>query len=76
MQYISGLNLAGIFVRVWNARIVRPTVGCTAPWTHPGQRRVIICDGVGTHLGYDVGMKGIDLGLEILLRVLNLSLAM
>jgi hypothetical protein len=36
--------------------------------THPGEQGVIICDGVGTHLGYNVVRKAIDLGMEILLR--------
>jgi hypothetical protein len=34
---------------------------------------VIICDGVGTHLGYEVVKKAIALGMEILLRVPQLS---
>jgi hypothetical protein len=34
---------------------------------------VIICDGVGTHLGYHVVKKAIELGIEILLRVPHLS---
>ena len=34
---------------------------------------MIICDGVGTHLGYHVVKKAIELGIEILLRVPHLS---
>ena len=41
--------------------------------THPGEQGVIICDGVGTHLGYHVVKKTIDFGMEILLRVPHLS---
>ena len=40
---------------------------------HPRQGRVLICDGVGTHLGYNVAMKAVELRLEILLRVSHLS---
>jgi hypothetical protein len=34
---------------------------------------VIVCDGVGTHLGSNVVLKTIELGMEILLRVPHLS---
>ena len=34
------------------------------------------CDGVGTHLGYSVVMKALELGLEILLQVPHLSYAL
>ena len=34
---------------------------------------MIICDGVGTHLGYHVVKMAIELGIEILLRVKHLS---
>ena len=41
--------------------------------THPRQQGVIICDGVGTHLGHTVVEKAIELGMEIVLRVPHLS---
>ena len=34
---------------------------------------MVICYGVGTHLGYNDVMKALELGLEILLRVPHLS---
>ena len=41
--------------------------------TRPKQQGVIVCDGVGTHLCFTVIEKAIELGMEILLRVPNLS---
>ncbi len=41
--------------------------------THPGEQGVIICDGVGTHLGYQVVKKAIELRMDIMLRVPLLS---
>jgi hypothetical protein len=40
--------------------------------TNPGEQGVIICDGIGTHLGYHVGKKAINMGMEIMLRVPDL----
>ena len=34
---------------------------------------MLICDGVGTHLGYHVVKMAIELGIEIMLRVPHLS---
>lgn len=39
----------------------------------PGQQAVVICDGVGTHLGLEVIESCIAHGIEIALRVPNLS---
>ncbi len=40
---------------------------------HPEQRGLIVCDGVGTHLGALVLQTTDKLGMEILLRTPNLS---
>ncbi len=34
---------------------------------------MVICDGVGTHLGYKVVMKALELALEMFVRVPHLS---
>jgi len=53
--------------------VLYPAFGYPKPrGTHPRQG-VIVCDGVGTHLCEDVLDKAIDLGMEIVLRVPNLS---
>ncbi len=41
--------------------------------SHPGQQGVIVCDGVGTHLGANVLLTTVRLGMEILLITPNLS---
>ena len=41
--------------------------------SHPGHQGVIVCDGVGTHLGANVLLAAVRLGMEILLRTPNLS---
>jgi hypothetical protein len=38
-----------------------------------GQQRVEICDGVGTHIGFDVLETAVELGLGVVLRVPHLS---
>ena len=54
--------------------IIQPSLGYPPPRdTHPGKQGVIICDGVGSHLCFAVIEKAIELGMEILLRVPNLS---
>jgi hypothetical protein len=54
--------------------VIHPALGYPKPRdTHPGEQGVIICDGVGTHLGYHVVKMAIELGIEILLRVPHLS---
>ena len=54
--------------------ILRPALGYPLPRdTHPGQQGVVVCDGVGSHLCFSVVEKAIELGMEILLRVPNLS---
>jgi hypothetical protein len=37
------------------------------------EQGVIICDGVGIHLGYHVVKKALELGMEFLLRVHHLN---
>jgi hypothetical protein len=57
--------------------ILQPSFGYPPPrGTHPGQQGVIVCDGFGTHLCFTLIEKAIELGMEILLRVLNLSLVL
>jgi hypothetical protein len=41
--------------------------------THPGEQGGVMCDGVGSHLCYNVIEKAIEMGMEILLRVPYLS---
>ncbi len=54
--------------------VLRPALGYPLPRdTHPGEQGVIVCYGVGSHLCFVVVEKAIELGLEILLRVPNLS---
>ena len=54
--------------------VIYPAMGRPKPKaTHPGQQGVVICDGVGTHLGYNVLQQAIEMGLEIVLRVPHLS---
>jgi hypothetical protein len=54
--------------------ILQPALGYPTPLdTRPGQQGVIVCDGAGTHLCFDVMEKTIEIGIEILLRVPNLS---
>ena len=57
--------------------VLHPALGYPPPRdTHPGQQGVIVCDGVGTHICYDVIERAIKFGMEILLRVPNLSFAL
>ncbi len=37
------------------------------------QQGVVISDSIGTHLGYNVFFKAIEIGLEIVLRIPHLS---
>lgn len=54
--------------------VIHPALGYPKPRDkHPGQQGVVVCDGVGTHCGLTVVEKALELGLEILLRVPNLS---
>ena len=56
--------------------ILHPNLGYPIPRdTHLDQQGVTICDCVGTHLGYSVvkNTKAIEISIEILLRVPNLS---
>ncbi len=53
---------------------LHPALGYPKPRdTHLGKQGVIVCDGVETHLCEDVLDKAIELGMEIVLRVPNLS---
>ena len=57
--------------------VLYPALGYPPPRdTHPGQQGVIVCDGVGTHICYEVIERAIKGGMEILLRVPNLSFAL
>lgn len=57
--------------------VLHPALGYPKPReTHPGQQGVIICDGVGTHIGHKVVETAIKLGMEIVLRVPHLSFAL
>ena len=54
--------------------VLHPALGYPKPRdTHPGQQGVIVCDGVGTRLCEGVLDKAIALGMEIVVRVPNLS---
>jgi hypothetical protein len=65
------------FCSLYVKEILHPALGYPKPRdTHPGEQDVIICDGVGTHIGYYVLKTAVELGIEILLRVPNLSFAL
>ena len=75
-RYINNLkgSMTEEFCGIYIEDILYPALGYPKNKdTHPGQQGVIICDGVGTHLGYSVVKKAVDLGMEILLRVPHLS---
>jgi hypothetical protein len=56
---------------------MHPALGYPKPReTNYGQQGVVICDGVGTPIGYNVLMTALGLGIEVLLRVPNLSFAL
>jgi len=75
-RYISNVkgSITEEYCSLYLKDIIYPALGCPKPRaTHPGQQGVVICDGVGTHIGINVVMKAVELGLEILLRVPHLS---
>jgi hypothetical protein len=75
-RYISKVkgNITKEYYGIYLETIIHPSLGRPKPrTTHHGQQGVVIWDGVGTHLGYAVVMKALDLGLEILVRVPHLS---
>jgi hypothetical protein len=50
------------FCAIYIETVLHPALGYPKPRsTHPGEQGVIICDGVGTHLGYHVVKKTIAL---------------
>ena len=56
--------------------ILQPALGYPLPRdTHPGEQGVIVSYGVGSHLCFSVVEKAIELGMEILPRVLNITRA-
>ncbi len=68
------INITEEYCGIYLETIVYLALGFPKPRrSHPGQQEVVICDGVGTHLGYYVVMKALELGLEILLRIPHLS---
>jgi len=63
-------NITEEYCEICLETIIHLALGRPKPrTTHHGQQGVVICDGVGTNLGYDVVTKALDLGLEILVRV-------
>ena len=75
-RYTSNLkgSVDSDFCADYIENVLHPAMGYPPPKdTHPGQQGVIVCDGVGTHLCYQVIERAIKCGLEILLRVPNLS---
>ena len=75
-RYISNTkgSITEEFYNLYISDVLYPALGYPKPrTTQPGEQGVIICDGVGTHLWYQVAMKAIELGMEILLRVPHLS---
>ena len=54
--------------------ILHPALGSPKPReSHHGQQVVVICDGVGVHIGLPVIRLCIELGIGVLPRVPNLS---
>jgi hypothetical protein len=54
--------------------VLKPAAYMAKPRSEqPGQQAVVICDGVGTHLGLQVLEGALENGMEILLRVPNFS---
>ena len=54
--------------------VLHPAAGYPPPRDkEPGKQGVVVCDGVGTHTGLAVLKRAVELGLEVLLRVPNLS---
>ena len=75
-RYISNAkgSITEEFCSIYISDVLYSALGYPKPRaTPPGEQGVIICDGVGTHLGYQVVMKAVELGMEILLRVPHLS---
>ena len=57
--------------------ILQPSLSYPLPRdTHPGEQGVIVCDGVGIHLCFAAIEKAIELRMDILLRIPNLSFAL
>jgi hypothetical protein len=78
LQWRYKSNLKGSFneefCKDYIEKVLKPALGYHLPRdTHPGEEGVIVVDGVGSHLRYNVIKKNIELGMEIFLRVPNLS---
>jgi hypothetical protein len=75
-RYISNVkgSMTEKFYYIYIEDVLYPALGYPKHRdTHPVHQGVIVCDGVGTHLGYSVVKKAVDMGMEILLRVPHLS---
>ena len=78
-RYISNAkgSVTDEFCALYVKEILHPALGYPKPRAlYPGEQGVIVCDGVGSHLSYSVVKMAIDNGMEILLRVPNLSFAL
>jgi hypothetical protein len=54
--------------------VLHPALGSPPPRSDArGKQDVVICDGVGTHIGFSVLEAAVELGIEIVLRVPHLS---
>ena len=75
-RYISDAkgNITKGYCGIYFETIIYPALSHHNPRdSHRGQQGVVICDGFGTHLGYGIVMKALELGLEILVRLSHLS---
>lgn len=62
------------FAVTYVRNVLHPALGYPPPRdTNPGEQGVVICDGVGVHIGFRVLQECIKHGIEVLLRVPNLS---
>jgi hypothetical protein len=75
-RYISNVkgSMTEEFCCIYIEDVLYPALGYPKHRdTHPGHQGVIVCDGVGTHLGYSVVKKAVDPGMEVMLRVPHLN---
>jgi len=78
-RYISNAkgSITEEYCAIYIETVLHPVLGYPKPRSsHPGEQGEIICDGVGTHLGYHVLKKALELGMEIIMRVPHLSFAL
>ena len=78
LKWIYQCNDKGSMNEAMNLHYVKnilwPALGYPKPRaTHPGQQAVVICDGVGSHITLPVLELFAELGIEVILRVPNLS---